>query len=118
MNTWTGIGRLTDAPELRYSPSGTPVCDLRLAVNYDRDTVDFFTVTVFNKSAENAAEYLVKGQRVAVTAHLKQDRWTDAAGEKRSRIEIVGDRIEYLDAPRTAPDDEVPTEAPVAEPAA
>jgi single-strand DNA-binding protein len=100
MNTWTGIGRLTDAPEVRYTPGGTAVADLRLAVNYDRDTVDFFTVTTFNKSAENAAEYLVKGQRVAVTGHLKQHQWTDGSGEARSRIEIVADRIEYLDAPK------------------
>jgi len=104
MNTWTGIGRLTDAPELRYSPSGLAICELCLAVNYDRDTVDFFTVTAFNKSAENAAEYLVKGQRVAVTAHLKQHRWEDANGEPRSRIEIVADRIEFLDAPRPKAD--------------
>ena len=117
MNTWTGIGRLTDAPELRYSPGGTAICDLRLAVNYDRDTVDFFTVTVFNKSAENAAEYLVKGQRVAVTAHLKQHRWNDESGQARSRIEIVGDRIEYLDAPRPKTDGDTPADAEV-EPAA
>jgi single-strand DNA-binding protein len=100
MNTWIGIGRLTDAPEVRYSPGGTAIAELRLAVNYDRDTTDFFTVTVFNKSAENAADYLVKGQRVAVAGHLKQHQWTNDSGEARSRIEIIGDRIEYLDAPK------------------
>ena len=103
MNTWTAIGRLTDQPELRYAGNGTPVAELRLAVNYDRDTVDFFTVTTFGRSAENAAEYLVKGQRVAVTGHLKHHRW-ETNGETRSRIEIIADRVEYLDAPRSRDD--------------
>ena len=114
MNTWTAIGRLTDAPEVRYTDGGTAVADLRIAVNYDRDTVDFFTVTVFNKAAENAAEYLVKGQRVGVTAHLKHHKWTDSSGEARARIEIIGDRIEYLDAPKAKAADEVPPDADAA----
>ena len=107
MNTWTAIGRLTDEPELRYSTTGTAICELRLAVNYDRDTVDFFTVTAFGKSAENAAEYLVKGQRVAVIGHLKHHRW-EADGQSRSRVEIIADRIEYLDTPRGRGDDHQP----------
>ena len=100
MNNFQAIGRLTQQPELRYSNNGTAICELRVAVNYDRDTVDFFTVTAFGKGAENAAEYLVVGQRIGITGHLKQHQWKTADNEPRSRIEMIADRLDYLDAPR------------------
>jgi single-strand DNA-binding protein len=103
------IGRLTKDPELRYTPGGAPVTDLRVATsrNYTgkdgerREESLFIDVTVWNRQAENCCQYLAKGRQVHVEGHLKMDSWDDReTGAKRSQIKVVADHIQFLDSRR------------------
>ncbi|MDI6874464.1 single-stranded DNA-binding protein [Candidatus Solincola sp.] len=102
LNSVVLIGNLTRDPELRYTPSGIPVCTLRLAVsrNFPNQQgeveADFFNVIVWRNQAEKCAEYLTKGRQVAVTGRLQSRSWEGADGQKRSTIEIVADRVVFL----------------------
>ncbi|MBN2372798.1 single-stranded DNA-binding protein [bacterium] len=109
------MGNLTRDPELRYTPNGTAVASFGIAVNRryttkegDRkEEVDFFEVEVWNKQAENCNEYLAKGRGVLLEGRLKQDRWEDESGNKRSKLKIVASTIQFL--PRNL-DDNTKTE--------
>jgi single-strand DNA-binding protein len=100
----TGTGRLIEDPELRFTQSGTAVCNLRLAFNSRRknpqtnewEDADVFYVraTAFKQMAENISESLVKGDEVNVTGRLKTDQWEDkTTGEKRSGTSMLVDSI-------------------------
>ncbi|MBI2891030.1 MAG: single-stranded DNA-binding protein [Nitrospirae bacterium] len=96
------IGNLTRAPELRFSAGGTAVAKLGVAVNHrfkkNDQTVDeasFFDVVVFGKQAEVCSEYLGKGRSVLVEGRLRQQRW-EKDGQKRSKVEIVADRVRFM----------------------
>jgi len=102
------IGNLTKAPELRYTPQGTAVLNLRLAVNRkfkDRNSqemkeeVCFITVVVWDKQAETCNQYLNKGSQVCVEGRLQSRSWEDTAGQKRSVIEVRAERVQFLGAP-------------------
>ncbi len=107
------IGRLTRDPELRYTPSQVPVTELGLAVNRlmggggggeenDRkEETLFIDVTVWDRQAENCCQYLTKGRSVYVEGYLKLDSWDDKnTGEKRSKIRVVGQTVQFLDGRR------------------
>lgn len=102
------IGNLTQDPELRYTPNGAAVTDLRLAVNrvYNvqgerREETLFIDVTVWNRQAETCCQYLRKGRPVHVEGYLRMDSWDDrATGEKRSKIKIEAERVQFLDGRR------------------
>ncbi len=102
LNSVVLIGNLTRDPELRYTPSGVPVCTLRLAVsrNFPNQQgeveADYFNVIVWRNQAEKCAEYLTKGRQVAVTGRLQSRSWEGADGQKRSTVEIVADRVVFL----------------------
>ena len=102
MNTVNIIGRLTRDAELQYTTSGFAICVFSLANNYRRkkgeaweDEVNFVDVKLLGKQAEAVAQYLTKGKQIAVTACLRQERW-DQEGSKRSKIVLIGDKIEFL----------------------
>ncbi len=103
INQVTLIGRLTKDPEIRYGQSGVAYSTLGLAVNRRafkegaEDEVYFFNIKVFGKTAEIVGQYLAKGKRVGVQGYLSQNRWEDQSGQKRSTVEIVADRIQFLD---------------------
>ncbi|MDH7483257.1 MAG: single-stranded DNA-binding protein [Spirochaetales bacterium] len=89
------VGRLTRDSELKYTPSGLPICRFSLAVNRSRkqdeqwvDEPHFFDVEFYGKSAEGLARYLLKGRQVAVQGELRQDRW-EKDGQQRSKIVVV-----------------------------
>jgi single-strand DNA-binding protein len=96
------VGNLTRDVELRYTPSGTAVTDIALAVN-DRikkndqwvDEVNFSDVTLWGRTAEVAGEYLSKGSSVLIEGKLKQDRW-EQEGKTRSKVKIVGEKMQML----------------------
>lgn len=96
------VGNLTRDVELRYTPSGTAVTDIALAVN-ERikrneqwvDEVHFFDITLWGRTAEVAGEYLSKGSSVLIEGRLKLDRW-EQDGQKRSKIKIVGEKMQML----------------------
>lgn len=101
------IGNLTKDPELRYTPQGTAVVNLRMAVNRKfrakddtwKDEVCFITAVVWDKQAEACNQYLKKGGPVFVEGRLQSRSWEDAAGQKRSVIEVRAERVQFLGAP-------------------
>jgi single-strand DNA-binding protein len=98
------IGNLTRAPELRYTPSGTAVSDLRLAVNRNytlqngekREETCFLTVVVWGKQAETCGEYLDKGSPILVEGRLQTRDWETKDGQKRSVVEVVAERVQFM----------------------
>lgn len=98
------MGNLTRDPELRYTPSGTPVAKIGLAVNRrwkdktgeQKEEVCFVTVVAWNKLAEICNQYLHKGRLVFVEGRLQYRSWEDNAGQKRSVIEVMADQIQFL----------------------
>ena len=86
------IGNLTRNPELRYTPNGTPVAALGLAVSRRykqgddlKEEVCFVDIVVFGKQAEHCGQYLSKGNGVIVDGRLQQRRWETEDGQKRSK---------------------------------
>lgn len=114
------MGNLTRDPEVRYTPSGTAVGDLGLAVNESYknkagETVEstvFVDVEVWSRQAETCAEYLYKGSPVFVEGRLKLDQWENQQGEKRSKLRVRADRVQFLGSPkRTADQADAPQSA-------
>jgi single-strand DNA-binding protein len=102
------LGNLTRAPELRYTPGGTAVADLRLAVNRSyttqsgekRDEACFFTVVVWGKQAESCREYLDKGSPILVEGRLQTRDWEGKDGQKRTVTEVVAERVQFMGRPK------------------
>ncbi|MCE2531977.1 MAG: single-stranded DNA-binding protein [Acidimicrobiia bacterium] len=99
-NTVSIVGNVTRDPELRFTPSGAPVCTFGVAWNrrYERggeqvEDVSFFDVTCWRSLAENVAESITKGTRVIVYGRLDQRSWETPDGEKRNKVEIVADEV-------------------------
>lgn len=95
------VGRLSNDVELRYTPSGVAVARFGIAVGGrpskdGKDTVSFFSVTVWNKAAETASQYLSKGKQIAVDGRLEQRTWTAQDGTRRSVVEVIAERVEFL----------------------
>lgn len=102
-NTVIEVGNATRDPELKFTPSGSAVCNFGIAVNrrwmnkqtneWEED-VSFFDVICWSDLAENVAESVTKGMRLVVTGRLDQRSWDDKqSGEKRYKIEIVADEV-------------------------
>jgi single-strand DNA-binding protein len=98
-------GNLTKDPELRSLPSGTALCELRLACNTRRkdattgewtDKPNFFNVKVWGAQGENTARYLAKGRPVAIDGRLEWREWETQDGNKRQAIEIIADSVQFL----------------------
>ena len=103
------IGNLTKDPELRYTPNGTAVTNLRIAVNRKfkdrsgelKEDTCFITVTAWDKQAEICNQYLQKGRAVFVEGILQSRSWETGDGQKRSTIDVRAERIQFLGGPRT-----------------
>lgn len=100
------IGNLTRDPEVRYTPKGSAVADLAIAVNrsYQTDNgermeeVTYVDVVAWSRLAELAGQYLHKGRAVFVEGRLQMDTWEDkATGQKRSKIRVVAENMQFLD---------------------
>lgn len=98
------MGNLTRNPEIRYTPSGTAVADLGLAVNENfknkaGETVEstcFVDVVVWGRQAETTSEYLHKGSPVFIEGRLQLDQWESQQGEKRSKLRVRAERVQFL----------------------
>jgi single-strand DNA-binding protein len=104
-NTWIGLGRLTDDPELRYTQAGKAVADMRIAVprNGADKVADFFDVVAFDTLAENCAQYCPKGRQLLIEGALRHHTWEDReTGAKRSKVDILANRIQFLALSRQA----------------
>ena len=99
------IGNLTRDPEIKYTPKGTAIADIGLAVNRNyttesgekREEVTFIDVTLWGRTAEIVGEYCKKGRPLFVEGRLQLDQWDDKqTGQKRSKLKVVGDNIQLL----------------------
>jgi len=127
------LGNLTRDPELRTIPSGATVCNFDLAINRvyttqageRKEEVCYVTIVVWGKQGELCAQYLKKGRSAHVEGHLQQRSWTTPEGQKRSKLEVVAERVQFLGDGRgsrvsTAPDPDAdpPAQVPEADPPA
>jgi single-strand DNA-binding protein len=122
MISTSGVGRLTQDPEMRTTPSGKSVAKLRIASDRrDRNAQPVYVdVIAWNGLAETVAQHLNKGRQIYVSGRLDYQEWSGESG-KRSRHQIVAEEIEFLDRPRSeepAPANEEPDHDEAQEPAA
>ncbi|MCS7089492.1 MAG: single-stranded DNA-binding protein [Verrucomicrobiota bacterium] len=102
-------GNLTRDPELRYTPKGTAIARLGLAVNRRwrtdtgelKDETTFVDVDAYGKTAETIAQYLKKGRAILIEGRLRYDTWEDKqTGQKRSKLSVVLENFSFLDSGR------------------
>src|SRR6218665_1090058 len=99
------IGNLTRDPELRYTPKGTAVADIALAINrvwnneqgQKQEETTFVDITLWGRQAELAQQYLTKGRGAYVEGRLQMDTWDDKqTGQKRSKLKVVAESLQFL----------------------
>ena len=102
------VGNLTRDPELRYTPKGTAIAKIGLAVNRTwrtesgetKEEVTFVDVDVFGRTAENVGQYMRKGRPILIEGRLRLDQWDDKqTGQKRSRLGVVAETVQFLGSP-------------------
>jgi single-strand DNA-binding protein len=99
------IGNAGSDPEMRYTTGGNAVTNFRVAVNHNYTTsngerheeTEWFTVTSWNKQAENVNQYVHKGMLLYVEGRLKSSEWTDQDGTTRHKNEIIANQVTFLD---------------------
>lgn len=105
LNTITLVGRLARDPELRSLPSGTLVCELRLAYTTSKkdgasgqweDVSNFVNVTVWGNQGESVARHLTKGKRVGISGRLEHRTWKDKEGNNRETHSVVANTVQFL----------------------
>lgn len=98
------VGNLGKDPELRYTSQGTPVCTFSLATNERRkdrngelqDQTTWFRVTMWERRAETASQYLSKGMPVYVEGRLRVEEYTDRDGKQRHSLEVTATDMQFL----------------------
>ncbi len=98
------MGNLTRDPEIRYTPKGTAVLEIGMAMNRRykveeewKEEVTFVDVTFWGRSAETITQYCKKGRSLFVEGRLQLDTWEDkASGQKKSRLRVVGDTFQFV----------------------
>lgn len=110
-NTITVIGRLTRDAELSYTSGGMAIVKMSIANNYSKKhgdqwstEVNYFDITIFGKRAESLNQYLTKGTQISVTGYLRQDRWEQEDGSKRSKVYILANDIQLLGSKHDQPE--------------
>ena len=103
------LGNLTRDPEMRFTPSGSPVASFGLAVNRryrqgdeQREEVCFVDVSTFGRQAELAGEYLSKGRMALIEGRLQYRTWEDQNGQRRNKLDVVAERVTFM--PRATQD--------------
>jgi single-strand DNA-binding protein len=102
------MGNLTRDPQLRQTPGGTAVADLGLAISdkYTNkageavETTCFVDIVVWDRQAETCGQYLRKGSPVMVEGHLQLDEWETKEGQKRSKLRVRAERVQFLGGAR------------------
>lgn len=98
------VGNLGSEPELRNTPSGTAVCEFRLATNetwkgkdgQSQDRTEWHRIIVWGRMGENCAKFLAKGRQVYIEGRLQTRAWEDKEGNKRYTTEIVARDVQFL----------------------
>lgn len=99
MNRVCLIGRLTSKPELRYTTSNIACTNITVAIDRtfgEEKKADFINVVVWRKQAENVCKYLDKGSLVAIEGRLQQSSYEDKDGNRRYKLDVVADNIQFL----------------------
>jgi single-strand DNA-binding protein len=99
------IGNLGGDPEMRFTPSGSPVTSFNVATNWSynapdgerKEETEWFTVVAWNRLAETCNQFLTKGQKVYAEGRLRSRTWEGQDGQKHTRIEIIASRVIFLD---------------------
>jgi single-strand DNA-binding protein len=111
MNSVVLTGNLATDVELKDLGEDRQVANFVLAVDrIGSDEADFFRISAWNKQAELCGKYLTKGRRIGVDGRLRSSNWEDENGNKRTSVEVVANRVEFLSAP--AGTDGGPAEVP------
>ena len=105
------IGNVGTDPEMRFTPNGNPVTTFRIATSRTFTTsggerkqeTEWFTVVTWNKLAESCNQFLTKGRRAYVEGRLRTRTWEAQDRQKRTRVEIVAERVLFLDRIGVAP---------------
>lgn len=113
LNVAMVMGRLVADPELKYSPNGIPMCRMCVATNKKFKKADgspgektlFLDVDAWRRLAEICAQFLKKGREVFISGELVQSKWVDAQGQKRSKIRLNAETVQFIGAPKQNPDD-------------
>lgn len=103
------IGNLGQSPEVKFTPSGQAVCNLRIATNEvwtgkdgaKQEKTEWHNVVLFGKTAELAGEYLEKGKSVYIEGKLQTRKWTNKEGKDQYTTEIVGQEMKFIDSPKS-----------------
>ncbi len=104
INSVVLVGRLANDPEMRYTPSGMPVANFRLAVDRGRksesgeDQTDWLNIVAFQKTAELVAQYLDKGSLVGVEGRIQSRSWEGQDGKRQYAVEIVANNVRFLES--------------------
>ena len=101
------MGNLTRDPEVKYTPKGNAVGDLAIAINDSykaqdgtiKETVTYVDIEVWGRTAENCKQYLAKGRPIFVEGQLKLDQWETPQGEKKNKLRVRADRVQFLGSP-------------------
>ncbi|HEY7149373.1 MAG TPA: single-stranded DNA-binding protein [Gaiellaceae bacterium] len=97
MNVVTLIGNLASDVELKDVGDDRQVATFLLAVDRPgKDEADFFRVSTWNRQAELCAQFLAKGRKVGIDGRLRSSSWEDSDGNKRTAVEVVANRVEFL----------------------
>ena len=116
-------GNITRDPELKYTPKGTAVCKIGMAINRTwkndagekMEEVCFVDVDAFGRTAENIGQYMKKGSQMLVEGRLKLDQWDDKqTGQKRQRLGVVAESVQFIggkSSAETAPARQTPSSA-------
>jgi single-strand DNA-binding protein len=97
------LGNLTRDPEVRYTPNGIAVASFAIAVNRKykqgdetKEEVSYIDIVVFGKQAESCGQYISKGDSVLIDGRLQQRRWETEEGQKRNKIEVVAQSVNFM----------------------
>jgi len=104
------LGNLGADPELRFTTSKFPICNLRIATNERKktpegewvDQTEWHSVVVLGKTAENCAQYLAKGRQVFIEGRLQTRKWQDQEGKDRYKTEVVAANVQFIGGGRDA----------------
>jgi len=106
INSVTIIGRLTRNAELKYTTTGTAICNFSVALNkrygsgdQKKESVHFFNIVLWGKAGEALSQYLTKGKQVGITGELDQQRW-EKDGQQHSQVKITAKTVQFLSNPK------------------
>ncbi len=116
------LGNLTRDPEVHYTPNGAAVASFAIAVNRKykqgeetKEEVSYIDIVVFGKQAESCGQYISKGDSVLIDGRLQQRRWETEDGQKRNKVEVVAERVNFMPKRAKTGQPSGPTEPPQSE---